>query len=247
MGALRVFCGGVLGGGGFGACGAEGFGGGLRGIAGAGVTRSLVWLGHAGWQEVRSPMFLRLAHALCARPLAPAGGRRCGLARRVLADCGGTAILEFALVAPLFLALLMAVLQLALVYLGQQGLEATAEAGARLLQAGQPQAQGWSARGFKQAVCANLPPFMSCNRLFVDVTGVAGLADAASLPPVPSGVDGAYAPGGPDALVVLRISYLWPTGATPMGLNLANQPGGGARLLLATQLFRTEPYVAVTR
>lgn len=152
----------------------------------------------------------------------------------------GAAALEFALVAPLFLALIMAVLQLALVYLGQAGLEGVAEASARLVESGQPQQEGWSAARFRQAVCGALPPFLSCNRLAIDVTGVAGLADVAGLP---AGSGGDFAPGGPDALVVVRLRYVWPVGASPPGLALDNQPGGG-RLLLATRILRTEPYAA---
>ncbi len=170
-------------------------------------------------------------------------GRFAGLCRagRMWADSRGAAALEFALVAPLFLAIILASLQLALVYLGQEGLENAAEGSARLLQSGQPQLLGWDAGAYKRAACATLPPFMSCDRLSVDVTRVDDLADAASLP----GASGsAYAPGGPDALVVVRLSYMWPTGAAPLGLNLADQAGGD-RMLMATRLFRTEPYVAV--
>ena len=154
----------------------------------------------------------------------------------------GAAALEFALAAPLFIALIMAILQLALVYLGQAGLEGAAEASARLIESGVPQQQGWDAGRFKQAACAALPPFLTCDRLSVDVTGVTSLADGAGPPPA---VDGAFAPGGPDALVVVRLSYLWPVGSSPPWLNLADQPGGN-RMLLATQLFRTEPYAAST-
>ena len=156
-------------------------------------------------------------------------------------DCRGAAALEFALVAPLFIALMVAGVQLALVFLGQQGLESAAQASARLIQSGQPQQAGWSAGQFKAAACANLPPFLSCDRLSVDVTTLANLADAGTLAPAAQ----TYAPGGPDDIVVLRLRYLWPTSTAPLGLDLSDQPGGG-RMLLATQLFRNEPYVAVT-
>ena len=166
--------------------------------------------------------------------------RIAGVLARAMGDERGAAVLEFALAAPLFLALIMAILQLALVYLGQAGLDGAAAASARLLESGRPQQEGWDAGVFAKAACGSLPPFMSCDRLTVDVVSVPRLADAASLP----AMGGAYAPGGPDALVVLRLRYVWPTGATPLGLNLADQPGGN-RDLLATRLLRTEPYAAV--
>ena len=173
-----------------------------------------------------------------------AGGMAGRAAGGVWADRRGAAVLEFALVAPLFIALLMAILQLALVFVGQAGLESAARDSARLLQGGQPQMQGWDAGAYKRAVCGSLPPFMACGNLAVDVSSVARLADAASLPPFSASAGGAYAPGGADALVVVRLAYSWPTGAMPLGLNLADQPDG-SRMLLATQMFRTQPYEAV--
>ena len=165
------------------------------------------------------------------------------LLRAVVGDSRAAAALEFALVAPLFLALLMAIVQLALVFVGQAGLDSGAEAAARLLRGGQPQREGWDAGRYARAACGALPPFMSCGRLSVDVSHVARLADAAGLPAIGAG-GGGYDPGGPDARVVVRLSYLWPTGAMPLGLNLADKAGGN-RTLVATRLMRAEPYAAV--
>ena len=176
-------------------------------------------------------------------PCDAAGNGRRAFVRALGGDCLGAAALEFALVAPVFIALIVGALQMALVFLGQQGLESAAQQSARLIESGQPQQAGWSAGQFKAAACANLPPFLSCDRLSVDVTSVASLAEAGKLTTVFDGQ--AYAPGGPDDIVVLRLGYLWPTGTGPLGLNLSNQPGGN-RMLVATQLFRNEPYVAVT-
>lgn len=202
--------------------------------------------------------------AFCRRPrLAPppappfwrwlAWGLRVGAGRGGLwGDCAGAAALEFALVAPLFIALIVAALQLGLVFLGQQGLESAAQAGARMIQSGQAQQAGWSAGQFKAAACGNLPPFLTCDRLYVEVTVLASLPSAASPAPAlsmdaggPGASNFSYAPGGPDDVVMLRLIYLWPTTTTPLGLDLANQPGGN-RMLVSTQLFRNEPYVAVT-
>ena len=181
-------------------------------------------------------------------PCDAAGNGRRAFVRALGGDCLGAAALEFALVAPVFIALIVGALQMALVFLGQQGLESAAQQSARLIQSGQPQRAGWSAGQFKAAACANLPPFLSCDRLSVDVTSVPSLADAGKLAPLfdAQGMGAtAYAPGGPDDVVVLRLAYLWPTSTAPLGFNLSNQPGGN-RMLISTQLFRNEPYVAVT-
>ena len=178
------------------------------------------------------------------------------LARRPLRglgrDCAGAAALEFALMAPLFVALILASLQLALLFLAQQGLESAAQASARMIASGQAQQAGWSAGQFKAAACGGLPPFLSCERLSVAVSPLAALGDAAGVAPIAVDASGAvagplaYDPGGPDGLVMLRMVYLWPITTASLGLALGNQSGGN-RLLVSTQLFRNEPYQAAAQ
>lgn len=174
---------------------------------------------------------LRLA--VCPRAVVLAVAGRLARAR------DGAAALEFALAAPLFLALMLATLQIALVYLGQQGLESAAEAAASLIQSGQPQRQGWSAGQFHDAACAGLPPFLSCGALGVAVAG-GGAVDTILAAPV-SG----YQPGGPGDVEVVRLSYAWPTRTAPLGFSLASRPGGATRTLIATVVVRNEAWQAL--
>lgn len=185
-------------------------------------------------------------------------------ARRLVAcECGSPTI-EFAVVAPAFIALMLAILHVALVFLAQQGLETAAESSARLIMTGQAQsyagtnAQGQSYTGmtqadFKTAACNALPKFLTCDRLSVDVstvnsfsaavTGAQGLTDANGTLNTTTG----YTPGTSNAsaaqtqIVVVRLIYLWPTVTGPMGLNLTNQPNGN-RMLLASSVLLTEAY-----
>ena len=105
----------------------------------------------------------------------------------------GTAAIEFALVAPILLALLLAALYTALAFLAQQMLETAAQAAGRLLLIGSAQTikltnghVGMTAADFKNAICNGasgtdpngntitipvlLPPLLSCSRLTVNVT-----------------------------------------------------------------------------
>jgi len=105
----------------------------------------------------------------------------------------GTAILEFAIVGPAFIALLLAIMYTMLIYLAQQMLETSAESAGRLLLTGSAQTMtlanghvGMQASDFKNAICngvsgtdANgqtvtipslLPPLLSCSRLTVNVS-----------------------------------------------------------------------------
>jgi Flp pilus assembly protein TadG len=103
------------------------------------------------------------------------------------------AVLEFAIVGPAFIALLLAVLYTMHIYLAQQMLETAAESAGRLLLTGSAQTVqlanghvGMSASDFKNAICNGvsgtgsngqamtirplLPPTLSCSRLTVNVT-----------------------------------------------------------------------------
>jgi Flp pilus assembly protein TadG len=104
----------------------------------------------------------------------------------------GTAAMEFAIVGPAFIALLLAIMYTMLIYLAQQMLETTAEGAGRLMLTGFAQTTrapngtvGLSASDFKKAICnglsgtnpagetvstpALLPPLLTCSRLTVNV------------------------------------------------------------------------------
>lgn len=173
----------------------------------------------------------------------------------------GSAILEFALVAPPFLALLIAILQIAIAFIAQAMLETTAESAARLILTGQAQTYsgtsgtttytGMTQSDYASAVCTALKaqsPFMSCSNLYIDVTTVSNYADATtSLPALTYDSSGkvsnswSYAIGTQGSIVVLRVMYVLPLAGAPMGFSLGNLTTG-KRLLLATSVFKVEGY-----
>jgi len=147
--------------------------------------------------------------------VAPRMARRPGLWAN---DEAGAAI-EFALLAPAFIALLLAITNTLLIYLAQEALETAAEGAARLLLTGQAQTfqsytgstlnTGMTATQFNNAICGTLtynatsgatspttfgngsllPPILSCNNLYVNVVPAASYASASTTPPALS-VDG---------------------------------------------------------
>ena len=188
--------------------------------------------------------------------LIPALFRRPGGPRSaILTDRRGTTIVEFALVAAPFFALLLAILQSSLAYLAQEALESAVESAARSVITGKAQAadlqsigQGMApaqmAERFRKAACAGLPGFMSCSRLYVDVKSAptaSGLGGNSL--PVKLGADGkptnqfSYELGSQGALVMIRLVYLWPMPVAPTA------SGGGQTILIATSVSKTEPYL----
>ena len=189
------------------------------------------------------------------RPLSDSTPMRTGILFRAkgaeLAACerGGPA-LEFAFVAPMTIALIVAVIHTALIFLAGQGLQSAAEAAGRLVMTGQAQGTLTQAQ-FQAKACAALPGFMPCaGRLFVDVQVVSSgnFADA-TLGAVALTYDSkgavsnsfTFNTGGRGDIVVVRLMYLWPVVNGPFGLSLSNQPGGN-RMITAASVLKTEYY-----
>ena len=123
------------------------------------------------------------------------------------------ALMEFALLAPLFIALLLAITNTLLIYLAQESLETAAESASRLLLTGQAQTfqsytgstpnTGMTAAQFTNAICGTLtysasanassqttfgngsllPPLLSCSNLYVNVVPASSFASASTSAP----------------------------------------------------------------
>jgi Flp pilus assembly protein TadG len=168
------------------------------------------------------------------------------IARRFVRQQDGAAAVEFALVAAPFLALTFAILETAFVFFAQQTLEATAADSARLIMTGQAQTGGFSQADFKTAVCARVYGLFDCaNGMTVDVKTYTSFSAVNNTSPVTNGqLDTSnmqYVPGGPGCIEVVKLYYQWPIYVSMFSDNLSNL-NGNKRLLVATSVFRNEPY-----
>jgi Flp pilus assembly protein TadG len=159
----------------------------------------------------------------------------------------GAAAVEFALVAVPFLALTFAILETALVFFAGQTLEAAASGSGRLIMTGQAQTAGYTQDDFKTQVCNNLAGglFNCSTGVYVDVKTYNNFGGVNTASPIVNGqFDSSkltWTPGGPGSIVVVTLYYQWPIYVSLLGNNLANV-NGGSRLLVATSVFRNEPY-----
>ncbi|MGH6735658.1 MAG: TadE/TadG family type IV pilus assembly protein [Methyloceanibacter sp.] len=167
---------------------------------------------------------------------------------RFFKDQSGASALEFALVATPLILLLLAVLQVGIVYFSNFTLEGATERGARLIRTGQAQNQGFDAAKFKSEVCKHLSAPLTCADLKLDVRSYPSFAGAASDLTDPMGSDGqmksdfSYNPGNGGDVVVVRAFYPLDIGSVlPAEISLSNMDSGG-RLLVATAAFRNEPF-----
>jgi Flp pilus assembly protein TadG len=194
-------------------------------------------------------------------------------------DEAGAAI-EFAILAPAFIAVLLAITNTLLIYLAQEALETAAESAARLLLTGEAQTfqyytgstqnTGMTATQFTNAICGTLtynasasgstttygngsllPPLLSCNNLYVNVSPATSFTGASTSAPTLS-VNGSGNVTGTtfststgtstqNQILVVQLLYLWPTVTGPLGLNLGNTASNN-RLLVATEVIDTETY-----
>lgn len=175
--------------------------------------------------------------------------------RRFRRNRRGSAAVEFALVAPVFFALLFAIVEVAIMFFASQVLETVTQNSARVLLTGQAQSGTVTACAvsgvstpcsqatFKTYVCSQIPALFDCSKLSIDVVS-GGSFGALSLTNYgdsctfdPSGTQ--YGPGGSGQVVVVRLFYQWPLIVTGLGFNMGCS---NKRLLVATAAFKNEPF-----
>jgi Flp pilus assembly protein TadG len=166
--------------------------------------------------------------------------------RRFRRNRRGSAAVEFALVAPVFFALLFAIIETGIVFFAGQVLETVTQDSARMIMTGQAQNASYGQSDFKTYVCGKVIVLFDCtNGISIDVQSYSAFSSVSITNPI----DGSknfvppnnYSPGGPGDIVVVRLFYQWPLIVTGLGYNIANLTGS-KRLLSATAAFRNEPY-----
>jgi Flp pilus assembly protein TadG len=177
--------------------------------------------------------------------------------RRFRRNRRGSAAVEFALVAPVFFALLFAIIETAIMFFATQVLETMTQDSARMILTGQAQSGGVTVcqvagqgapctqATFMSYVCSQIPALFSCANLYADVESYSAFTNVAINSQIDSGGNFInnmqYNPGGPGDIVVVRLFYQWPLFVTGLGYNISNL-AGSKRLLVATAAFRNEPY-----
>jgi Flp pilus assembly protein TadG len=157
----------------------------------------------------------------------------------------GATMVEFALIAPAFIALLIAIFETTLFLFAQANLQAAASEAGRLLMTGQAQNSNMTAAQFKTAVCPMVLSIFSCGNLIINVQEASSASSLNTSTPqmYSAGVlnSGNYTPGGPGDLMIVEIGYPLPVVAGPLGFFL-NSNGNGTAAVWGISAFRVEPY-----
>jgi len=182
------------------------------------------------------------------------GGRAAvGAARPLVGDRSGTTLIEFAAIAAPLFGLLVAILQISLVYFAQELLETAEEKAVRQLLTGAAQQGNMTQSGFKALMCSYLPNFMqgasgTCANLYVQVSSAGSWsAVTTTRPTITYDSQGnvsnsfSYTPGGSHAINVVQAMYVWNVETGPLSFDMSNM-SNNRRLLYATSVIQTEPY-----
>jgi Flp pilus assembly protein TadG len=167
------------------------------------------------------------------------------LLRRFRRNRSGLAAVEFAMVAPPFLFLLFAMIEVALVFFASQVLETGTANAARQVLTGQASAQNFNQAAFKSAVCKTTDALMNCDGISVDVRSPSSFSGSDMSRPISNGAINTggmqyNATSGGD-IVVVRVLYEWPVMMPTFGLVIGDLKNG-KRSLMATAVFRNEPF-----
>jgi len=173
------------------------------------------------------------------------------IGRKFLRGDVGSAAVEFAMVSPIFIVLILATLQLGVVYFAKSYLETGAEQGARLVLTNNAVTTSngvtspMTQTQFQAAICAQFTVLINCANLVVQLEPLPNNATSVSsmMPTYKS--DGTLAApttfttgsGGQNMLLI--VEYPLPVIGGALGFNFSTL-GNGSLLLVSTQIFRIE-------
>lgn len=159
----------------------------------------------------------------------------------------GSSAVEFAILAPIFIGLLISVLETGIYFFAQNVLQAAAVQSGRLFLTGQAQASNLTQAQFAADVCPQIQALFSCGNLMIDVNNYASFSGAnVATPTLTFNAQGQvtntwnYVPGTAGEIMVVRLMYQWPVITGPFALIVPNL-SNGTSLIMGITAFKVEP------
>ena len=158
-----------------------------------------------------------------------------------------SAAIEFAIIAPVFIGLLISILEVGIYFFAQNVLQTAAVQAGRLFLTGQAQASNLTAAQVVSNVCPNIQALFTCGNLMVDVNTYSSFSGAnTSTPTLTYNAQGQvtnnwnYTPGTAGQIMVVRLMYLWPVVTGPLSIFNPNVTNGSS-LIMGVTAFKVEP------
>ncbi|HTT97689.1 MAG TPA: TadE/TadG family type IV pilus assembly protein [Rhizomicrobium sp.] len=171
--------------------------------------------------------------------------RRVG--RRMRKDSrSGSAIVEFALIAPVFFLLLFAIMEIGIIFFAQSTLQHATDDIGRMIRTGQVQGEQLTQAQVRTQVCTEIAPLVPCdNQLYVDVEAFSNFGSIVFSPPLDSSGNmiplNNFQTGTACSVVLVRVFYAWPV-FTPVLTSFLTTMANSKHLLYAASAFRNEPF-----
>jgi Flp pilus assembly protein TadG len=148
--------------------------------------------------------------------------------------------LEFALIAPMFIAILVATIEIGVLEVMSSNLDAAVMTASRKIRTGEDDRPASSAE-FTDLICASMidDPNDCRSRLAISVQKVADFATAQTA--ADAAPTGQFNAGGPGDIILVRATYRWPL-MLPLYAGNFQMAGPTEALLDARATFRNEPY-----
>jgi hypothetical protein len=171
--------------------------------------------------------------------------RRKSLAR----DTRGATMVEFALLAPIFFGLIMAILETSVQYFAAQVLESGVHDASRTIRVGQAFHEKWTVDEYKDNICDRLfGLFGDCSEMHVNVRQIDNFQSANYSVPLDMSCERdcdwtepeIWNTGVASSVMLVQVYYRYPSILhVPFA---ANELADGRRLLSAATIFRNEPF-----
>jgi len=166
------------------------------------------------------------------------------LYRQIKSDEKGIALLEFALVAPIFFMLILGIIEISIMTFVSAAFDDAGRSASRLIRIGEVQQSANAETTFRTALCTGLPAIINCNDISIDVRtfdDFATVTTGIQLDNEGNPINTAFTPGGSSTVNIVRLSYRWEF-FTPLIGNLLSDNNTNSVLLSSLTVQLTEPY-----
>jgi Flp pilus assembly protein TadG len=157
-------------------------------------------------------------------------------------DNRGSAAVEIALVMPVLLLLLFAMIETIYMFFIAIVLEGATADASRQIRTGQVQKAGAPVAAFRDELCRGMSGVVDCADLRVSVRNFAQFREANAVAEDGNNVGNAFAPGNAGDIIVATVTYKYDFITPLLRELLIREDGDGARLISSSSAFRNEPF-----
>lgn len=158
-------------------------------------------------------------------------------------DRSGVATLEFALFTIPFMALLVGLIEIGMIFLAQTGFERQTDVAARMIKTGQAQNQAWSQNEIARLICSGLFAGSSCTQnIRIDVRPLGNASQTRNFSDQRIEETSALNFGASNDIVIIRAEYHYQPFFSAGGVSPLTGANGEPYVFSAAMAFRNEPF-----